>query len=107
MASRKTEPAHEPSSWTFLTNHAHVLLCLSSDPEMRLRDVASRVGITERAVQRIVVDLEEGGYVQKKRVGRRNQYRVRRNVSLRHPLEAHRSVSVILDIAEAEPRRKR
>lgn len=52
--------SNEPARWTFLTNHAHVLLCLARDPELRLRDVAERVGVTERAVQRIVADLEEG-----------------------------------------------
>lgn len=59
--------------WTFLTNHAHVLLCIAADPEARMRDVAVRVGVTERAVQRIVADLAEGGYLAVGRVGRRNR----------------------------------
>lgn len=63
-------------SWTFLTNHAHVLLCLADDPSARLRDVASQVGITERAVQRIVSDLHEEGYISIRKEGRRNAYSI-------------------------------
>ncbi len=77
--------AHLPD-WTFLTNHAHVLLCLAQDPEIRLRDVASRVGITERAVQRIVTELESAGYITRQRNGRRNIYTVHAQLPLRHPL---------------------
>lgn len=95
MATRdRTE--NDPVGWTFLTNHAHVLLCLAADPEVRLRDVAERVGITERAVQRIVTDLEEGGYVTRVRVGRRNEYQVHRDRPFRHPIEAHRDISTLL-----------
>ena len=65
---------HQPTGWTFLTNHAHVLFCIAEDPEMRLRDVAARVGITERAVQRIVTDLEGEGYLTVSKEGRRNRY---------------------------------
>ncbi len=82
--------------WTFLTNHAHVLAVLHSDPQIVLRLVASEVGITERAVQRIVQDLEEGGFVRRERVGRRNQYHVLTNQSLRHPIEAHRTIGDLL-----------
>ncbi|WP_163780451.1 helix-turn-helix transcriptional regulator [Myxococcus vastator] len=89
-------------SWTFLTNHAHVLLCIAADPEVRLRDVASRVGITERAVQRIVSDLEEGGYLQREREGRRNHYTVRADLPLRHPVERHRSVASLIALVEGE-----
>ena len=84
--------------WTFLSNHAHVLLCIAQEPEARLRDVAERVGITERAVQRIVADLEEGGYLTRSREGRRNRYEVHAHRPLRHPVEAHREVSVLLDL---------
>ncbi|NVJ13115.1 MarR family transcriptional regulator [Myxococcus sp. AM010] len=87
-------------SWTFLTNHAHVLLCIAADPEVRLRDVASRVGITERAVQRIVSDLEEGGYLQREREGRRNHYTVRADLPLRHPVERHRTVASLIALVE-------
>jgi len=107
-AARAAEPA-EPSptaSWTFLTNHAHVLFCLVEDAEVRLRDVATRVGITERAVQRIVSDLEEGGYVTRSRVGRRNSYEVHADRPLRHPIEAHRDVKALLDLV-LRPRRPR
>lgn len=86
-----------PHEWTFLTNHAHVLICIAADPTARIRDIASLVGITERAVARIVVDLENDGYVEHERDGRRNVYRVRTGQPLRHRLERHRNVSVLLD----------
>ena len=84
--------------WTFLSNHAHVLICIAQEPEIRLRDVAERVGITERAVQRIVADLEEGGYLSRSREGRRNRYEVHADRPLRHPVEAHREVNGLLDL---------
>ncbi len=83
--------------WTFLSNHAHVLVCLAEDPHARQRDIAQRVGITERAVSSIVADLESEGYLQRERVGRRNRYRVMRRGRLRHPLESHQSVGQLLD----------
>ncbi|MCL4242122.1 MAG: winged helix-turn-helix domain-containing protein [Dehalococcoidia bacterium] len=76
--------------WTFLTNHAHVLLCIAADPGVRLRDVAEKVGITERAAQRIVADLVEAGYLTRTRVGRRNQYEIHPELPLRHPVEQAR-----------------
>lgn len=82
--------------WTFLSNHGHVLVCLALDPGVRLRDVATRVGITERAVQKIVDDLEEAGVVTRERSGRRNRYRLNLNVPLRHALESHRTVGSLL-----------
>ena len=89
-------------SWTFLSNHAHVLLLLAKDPEIRLRDVAGRVGITERAVQRIVADLETDRYIERERQGRRNRYKVHRELPLRHPIEAHRkSASLIALVVES------
>ena len=87
--------------WTFLTNHAHVLFCLTKDPEIRLRDVADKVGITERAVQRIVSDLEASGYVERERDGRRNRYSVRAELPLRHPIEGHRKVESLLSLVGA------
>lgn len=84
------------SDWTFLTNHAHVLFCLAQDPEIRLRDVADLVGITERAVQRIVTELEDGGYITRQRNGRRNSYIVHPQRSLRHKIESHRQVKDLL-----------
>jgi predicted ArsR family transcriptional regulator len=91
--------AHE---WTFLTNHAHVLICLATDPDARLRDVADRVGITERAVQRIVQDLEEGGVITRTRDGRRNRYRIHTRKPLRHPVESHKRVADLLDMVAAD-----
>jgi DNA-binding Lrp family transcriptional regulator len=84
--------------WTFLSNHAHVLVCLALDPDARLRDVAASVGITERAVQKIVTDLEQAGIIVRERSGRRNSYRLHLEVPLRHPLEAHKTVGVLLSL---------
>jgi predicted transcriptional regulator len=88
--------ATAPRHWTFLSNHAHVLVCLALDPHARLRDVAAEVGITERAVQGIVGDLEHAGVILRERQGRRNTYRVHLDAPLRHPLEAHRSIRALL-----------
>lgn len=85
-------------AWTFLTNHAHVLLCVTREPDARIRDMADAVGITERAVQRILADLAEAGYVATERLGRRNVYRVNAKLPFRHPLEQHRDVSKLLDV---------
>lgn len=84
--------------WTFLTNHTHVLVLLNTDEPPVLRDVATRVGITERAVQRIILDLEEGGFIERERVGRRNRYRVLRDQELRHPIESHRTIGDLLKL---------
>ena len=84
--------------WTFLSNHAHVLLCIAREPEVRLREVAHWVGITQRAVQRIVADLEEGGFLSRSREGRRNRYEVHRDSPLRHTVESHREVGVLLNL---------
>ena len=85
-------------TWTFLSNHSHVLLLIAREPEIRLRDVAVRVGITERAVQRIVADLEDGRYLEHERIGRRNRYLVHRDRPLRHPVEAHRDIGTLLSL---------
>jgi len=87
---------HHP--WTFLSNHAHVLVSLARDPDARLRDVAQQVGITERAAQRIVGQLEEAGVLTKVRDGRRNHYRINENQPLRHPLHAHMNVGALLKL---------
>ncbi len=71
----------------YLTNHAHVVMCLARDHELRLRDIALAIGITERAAQQIVADLEGAGVITRCRVGRRNLYEVRRDAPMRHPLE--------------------
>jgi predicted transcriptional regulator len=86
------------SSWTYLTNHSHVLICIAENPSARLRDLAERVGITERAVQMIVQDLEHAGVVEKRRTGRRNQYEIHPDHALRHPVEAHSTVRELLDL---------
>jgi predicted transcriptional regulator len=93
QSSRDAESARQ---WTLLSNHGHVLICLARDPAARLRDVAMAVGITERAVQKIVSDLEEGGVVQRVRDGRRNRYRLFLDRAMRHPVEAHRSIGDLL-----------
>lgn len=98
-----TEPeAGAPSrAWTFLSNHGHVLVHVSREPMARLRDVAASVGITERSAQAILADLEQGGYVTKVRVGRRNHYEVHPELTFRHPAEAGRPVGDLLRIFAA------
>ena len=86
------------AEWTFLTNHAHALLCIARDPGIRLRDVAERVGVTERAAQRIVSDLVDTGYLVREREGRRNTYRIRADRPMRHPVERGHHVGEILDV---------
>lgn len=85
-------------SWTFLTNHAHVLLAIAAEPEIRIRDIAGEVGITERAAHRIVADLESQGYLSVTKVGRRNVYRVRGDLPLRHPAEKHHRIGELLKV---------
>lgn len=82
--------------WTFLSNHGHVVVCLAHDPDVRLRDVADEVGITERRVAAIIAELEEAGIVSRDRIGRRNTYTVNRRAKLRHPVESHRTVGDLL-----------
>jgi predicted transcriptional regulator len=86
--------------WTFLTNHGHVLVCLAQNQDVLLRDVAVSIGITERAVQQIVGDLERAGIIIRMRVGRRNRYVVRREEPFRHPLEVGVSVGQFVDLVE-------
>lgn len=88
----------ESDGWTFLTNHGHVLLSLARDPELRLRDLADQVGITERSAQKIVAELERAGYIAKSRTGRRNTYQVNPHLRFRHPLEADHHVGELLDL---------
>ncbi len=86
------------ATWTFLSNHSHVLICLNRDPGLRMREVADEVGITERAVQRIVHELIEAGVLEVEKDGRRNRYHIVRDIPLRHPLESHRNVGNLLDV---------
>lgn len=92
------------SGWTFLSNHGHVLLCLAREPDLRLRDIAERVGLTERAVQKIVAELEQGGALTRVREGRRNRYRLHLDLPLRHPVERHCSVGDLVRMV-LSPRR--
>lgn len=84
--------------WTFLTNHAHVLLCVTKNPDILLREVAEQVGITERAAQRIVAELEADGYLSHVKVGRRNHYEVHAELPMRHPLEDHLEIGALLGV---------
>ena len=84
--------------WTFFTNHAHVMICLTRYPEIPLREVANQVGITERAVQRIVADLEGAGYLERERRGRQNLYHMHPEKRLRHPLEEHRTIGDVMSV---------
>lgn len=100
--SSGTRPGNEPVAptpphgWTFLSNHAHVLILLARHPEMRMREVAEKVGITERGVQRIVAELVDGGYLVAIRDGRRNRYQIHEERRLRHPVEAHRTIADLI-----------
>ncbi len=94
------------AGWTFLTNHAHVLLVVRRDPHARLKDIAAAVGVTERAVQLILDDLETTGYVRRTKVGRRNEYDVLGG-PLRHPLEHGRAVDDLLDALGTDPPEQR
>ncbi|MEN8708264.1 MAG: winged helix-turn-helix domain-containing protein [Nocardioides marinisabuli] len=91
-----TEPGAR--TWTLLSNHGHVLVALSRNPTARIRDLAVSVGITERAAQKILADLEEAGYVTRERVGRRNEYRLHPDRRLRHPAESMVPVRDLLDV---------
>jgi len=93
------------SGWTFLTNHAHVLLCLVENREARMREVAAWVGVTERAVQRIVAELEEAGYISRVREGRANRYIVHEELFLRHPVESHCTIAGLIEMVMGRRRR--
>lgn len=93
--SSSAPPADE-GTWTFLTNHSHVLICLTRDPRLRLRDLAEQVGITERAVQGIVNDLEAAGCLTRHREGRRNRYEIVTDRPMRHSVERQHLVGDLL-----------
>lgn len=95
IAATQVAGAHR---WTFLTNHAHVLILLSRDSTMVLRQVALQIGITERAVQRIIADLEEDGFIEREKVGRNNHYRILDHQPLRHPIESHRTIGDLIKL---------
>ena len=84
------------ANWTFLTNHARVLLCIAHDPGVRLRDIAASLGITERSTYGIVTDLAEAGYVVKQKTGRRNRYQIQTHLPLPEPSSQERTVGDVL-----------
>jgi DeoR/GlpR family transcriptional regulator of sugar metabolism len=94
---KKESPPTE-RRWTFLSNHAHVLVCLSRTPEARVRDLAEAIGMTERGIQRILGELEQEGLLRRQREGRRNVYLLTLDQPLRHPLEAHRTVAELVQL---------
>jgi predicted ArsR family transcriptional regulator len=90
------------SRWTFLSNHSHVIILLSRDPTARIRDIASQVGITERAAQKILTELESDGYISKTKHGRRNHYDINTQQRLRHPVEAGYSIGELISLFSDE-----
>ncbi|HAD59031.1 MAG TPA: winged helix-turn-helix domain-containing protein [Planctomycetaceae bacterium] len=97
-ANNRTSGPRATNRWTFLTNHSHVLVVIHANPDAVLREVALEVGITERAVQRIIQDLVAAGFIERERVGRRNHYRVLVEESLRHPIESHKKIGDLLNL---------
>jgi len=94
----------KPSTWLVLTNHGNVLLCVARDPSIRISELADRVGIGERAAQKIIGDLVRDGYLLRIREGRRNRYEVNRGADLRHPLFAHLEIGPLLDVLRDAPK---
>ncbi len=95
------EPLPPPGSdaqWTFLTNHAHVLVTIARDPQCRMREVASRVGVTERGAQKIIADLVQGGYITRTRIGRRNSYQIATGRPFRHPVSDGHELDELLAV---------
>lgn len=89
-------------SWTFLTNHGHVLLYIAAEPDATAREIADAVGITERSCQRIIAELEAEGYVSRERVGRRNRYTLHVKERLRHPLHKEREIGELVALLAPE-----
>lgn len=89
--------------WTFVTNHARALVCIAEDPQVRVREIAQRIGITERAAQSLVNDLVDAGYVTRKRVGRRNRYEVDASLPLRHAHDQRLEVGTLLTALQRKP----
>jgi hypothetical protein len=98
-------PARRRPPWTFLTNHGHVLVCIADNPDVRIAEIADLVGIGERAAHRIVCDLVQNGYVERRKDGRRNRYAVDFDRPLRHPLESGHTIGAIFRVL-AGPRRR-
>jgi len=91
------DPSTPP--WTFLSNHGHILVCVARDPNIRVREIAQAVGITERAVQRILGELEAAGVILRRRNGRRTHYEIDGELPLRHPVEADHTIEELLSLA--------
>lgn len=85
-------------SWTFLTSHARVLILISQNPDIRVRDLANLAGITERSTQRIIAELEDGGYLTHEKIGRRNHYKLSTTATLRHPREQAVEIGLLLNL---------
>ncbi len=99
----KSTSGNDDHTWRFVTNHAHVLEAIATDPTIRVRDIAAMIGITERTVAQIIGDLEEAGYLTKTRDGRRNRYEVHEELPLRHPQHRHRTVGELIRFLEERP----
>lgn len=98
MGTSETSKSRIRTNWTLLSNHGHVLVCISGDPDIRLRDIAARVGITERAVFGIVEDLEAGGVIQRVKIGRRNRYLINVEQPMRHEIESNQTIGALLGL---------
>jgi DNA-binding Lrp family transcriptional regulator len=93
-------PQHEPPNWSFLTNHALVLLCIANDPGARLREIGDAIGITERAAHRIVTELADAGYISRERIGRRNRYTIQSDLPIPDPLAREQRIGDLLALLE-------
>jgi DNA-binding MarR family transcriptional regulator len=98
MKERAAMLDHDRRPWTFLTSHARVLIIISQNPNLRVRDIAAIAGLTERSTQRIVADLEAAGYLSHERIGRRNHYTIRTTETLRHPHEQSVEIGLLLEL---------
>ena len=96
-------PQREAPSWSFLTNHARVLLCIAQDPGIRLREIGDAIGITERAAHRIVNELAAAGYISRTRNGRRNRYAIRSQLPVPDPLAGEQKIGDLLSVLAGRP----
>ena len=103
MVQRPSAPETSPhSTWFVLTNHGNVLLCVAREPTIRISEIADKVGVGERAAQRIVADLVAEGYLVRIKEGRRNRYEINRSAHLRHPLFADLEIGPLLDVLRGD-----
>jgi hypothetical protein len=101
----RDEASAAAKPWTLLTSHGRVLVLIARNPDLRIRDLAQLADITERSAQAIVTDLEEVGYIDRERVGRRNSYRINRDLPFRHSAESDHTVGELIDLFATTPRR--